>query len=188
MWGGWTPFSVWPLNFSLRAPSHEDRAHQMLNIRCNICFRFLNLYLCWPSGATSHCRQFFCTEVVIWSYTTVPVAFRLPDTVHFYELEGTGMLFASNQMCRLAGHSLASQGTLTTADTSEISQITPLMTLSVAESLACWTQAQKGLGSDRSVTLSGNSLRQTVHTHRALPSSEIGSSPLKVCEGKCGPG
>ena len=30
---------------------------------------------------------------------------------------------------------------------------------SVAEWLACWTQAQKGL--------SGNSLRQTVHTHRA---------------------
>ena len=143
-------FQCGPLNFSVRAPSHEDRAHQMLNIRCNICFRFLNLYLCWPSGATSHCRQFFCTEVVIWSYTTVHVAFRLPDTVHFYELEGTGMLFASNQMCRLAGHSLASHGTLTTADTSEISQITPLMTLSVAESLACWTQAQKGLGSDRS--------------------------------------
>ena len=33
---------------------------------------------------------------------------------------------------------------------------------SVAEWLACWTQAQKGLGSNRS-----NSLRQTVHTHRA---------------------
>jgi len=37
---------------------------------------------------------------------------------------------------------------------------------SVAEWLACWTQAQKG--SNRAVaTLSGNSLRQTVHTHRA---------------------
>jgi len=34
--------------------------------------------------------------------------------------------------------------------------------------LSCWTQAQKGLGSNRSwATLSGNSLRQTVHTHRA---------------------
>jgi len=31
-----------------------------------------------------------------------------------------------------------------------------------------WTQAQKGPGSNRSrETLSGNSLRQTVHTHRA---------------------
>ena len=40
---------------------------------------------------------------------------------------------------------------------------------SVAEWLAYWTQAQKGLRSNRSpvATLSGNSLRQTVHTHRA---------------------
>ena len=37
---------------------------------------------------------------------------------------------------------------------------------SVAEWLACWTQAQKGLGSNAVATLSGNSLRQTVHTHR----------------------
>ena len=29
------------------------------------------------------------------------------------------------------------------------------------------TQAQKGLGSIAALTLSGNSLRQTVHTHRA---------------------
>jgi len=38
---------------------------------------------------------------------------------------------------------------------------------SVAEWLAYWTQAQKGPGSNRVATLSGNSLRQTVHTHRA---------------------
>ena len=39
---------------------------------------------------------------------------------------------------------------------------------SVAEWIACWTQAQKALGSNRgAATLSGNSLRQTVHTHRA---------------------
>jgi len=37
--------------------------------------------------------------------------------------------------------------------------------------------------------LSGSNLRQTVHNHRARsPSSEIGSSPLKGCEGNCGPG
>ena len=36
---------------------------------------------------------------------------------------------------------------------------------SVAEWLACWTQTQKGPASNRS--LSGNSLRQTVHTHCA---------------------
>ena len=37
---------------------------------------------------------------------------------------------------------------------------------SVAEWLACWTQAQKG-SNRAAATLSGNSLRQTVHTHRA---------------------
>ena len=36
---------------------------------------------------------------------------------------------------------------------------------SVAEWLACWTLAQKGLGSITAATLLGNSLRQTVHTH-----------------------
>ena len=38
---------------------------------------------------------------------------------------------------------------------------------SVAEWLVCWTQAQKGPSSNRATTLSGNSLRQTVYTHRA---------------------
>jgi len=38
---------------------------------------------------------------------------------------------------------------------------------SVAEWLACWTQAQKGLGSNRSRVLSGNNLSQTVHNRRA---------------------
>jgi len=41
------------------------------------------------------------------------------------------------------------------------------MSGSVAEWLACWTQAQKGLGSNRAATFSGNSLIQTVRTHRA---------------------
>ena len=36
-----------------------------------------------------------------------------------------------------------------------------------AEWLACWPQAQKGLGSIAVATLSGNGLRQTVHTNRA---------------------
>ena len=38
---------------------------------------------------------------------------------------------------------------------------------SVAEWLVCWTQAQKGPGSNAVATLSGNSLRQTVYTHCA---------------------
>jgi len=38
---------------------------------------------------------------------------------------------------------------------------------SVAEWLECWTQAQKGQNSIAAATLSGNSLRQTVYTHRA---------------------
>ena len=38
---------------------------------------------------------------------------------------------------------------------------------SVAEWLACWTQVQKARVQIAVVTLSGNSFRQTVHTHRA---------------------
>ena len=38
---------------------------------------------------------------------------------------------------------------------------------SVAEWLACWTQAQKARVQIAVATLSGNSLRQTAHTHRA---------------------
>ena len=38
---------------------------------------------------------------------------------------------------------------------------------SVAEKLAYWTQAQKGPVQIAAATLSGNSLRQTVYTHRA---------------------
>ena len=38
---------------------------------------------------------------------------------------------------------------------------------SVAEWLACWTQAQKARVQIAVATLSGNSRRQTAHTHRA---------------------
>ena len=38
---------------------------------------------------------------------------------------------------------------------------------SVAKWLACWTQAQKARVQIAAATLSGNSLRQTVHTHHA---------------------
>ena len=38
---------------------------------------------------------------------------------------------------------------------------------SVAEWLACWTEAQKARVQISAATMSGNSLRQTVHTHRA---------------------
>ena len=44
-------------------------------------------------------------------------------------------------------------------------KVTILRGSSVAEWLACWTQAQKV--QIAAATLSGNSLRQTVHTHRA---------------------
>jgi len=40
-----------------------------------------------------------------------------------------------------------------------------LMGGSVAEWLACWTQAQKARVQIAVTTLSGDSLRQTVHTH-----------------------
>jgi len=50
---------------------------------------------------------------------------------------------------------------------------------SVAEWLACWTQAQKARVQIAASTLSGNSLRQTVYTHRASvhQAAKIGSSP-----------
>jgi len=48
----------------------------------------------------------------------------------------------------------------------------------VAEWLACWTQAQKGPGSNRSC----DCLRQTVHTHRAsvLQASKLVAALLSV--------
>ena len=42
-----------------------------------------------------------------------------------------------------------------------------LVLVPVADWLAFWTQAQKVCVQIAAVTLSGNSLRQTVHTHRA---------------------
>ena len=65
---------------------------------------------------------------------------------------------------------------------------------SVAEWLACWTQAQKGLGSNCSrdavtvtvtvTAVTGNSLKANCSHPSCLcsPSSEFGSSPLKVCK------
>ena len=43
-----------------------------------------------------------------------------------------------------------------------------LRVVSVAEWLACWTQAQNAWVQIAAATLSGNSLRQTVHTHCAF--------------------
>jgi len=45
--------------------------------------------------------------------------------------------------------------------------VTYLLGGSVAEWLVCWTQAQKGLGSNTAATLSGNFIKQTVHSRRA---------------------
>jgi len=50
-----------------------------------------------------------------------------------------------------------------------------------AEWLACWTQAQKGLGSIAVATLSGNSLSQTVYTHRAsVQAAKLVAALLRV--------
>ena len=56
---------------------------------------------------------------------------------------------------------------------------------SVAEWLACWTQAQKGRVQIAAATLSGNCSHPLCH---CSPSSKNGSSPLKGCEGNCRPG
>jgi len=47
-----------------------------------------------------------------------------------------------------------------------VKKITYLLVI-VAEWLACWTQARRARVQIAAATLSGNSLRQTVHTHRA---------------------
>ena len=55
---------------------------------------------------------------------------------------------------------------------------------SVAEWLACWTQAQKARVQIAAATLSGNSLRQTVHTHCASVHqvAKLVASLLRVAE------
>ena len=64
--------------------------------------------------------------------------------------------------------SSVSAGLTGVPDTQADTQITKRATCSnrppPCRVIACWTQAQKGLGLDRS--RDGNSLRQTVHTHR----------------------
>ena len=59
---------------------------------------------------------------------------------------------------------------------------------SVAEWLACWTQAQKGPGSNRSCDAVGNSLRQTVHTHRAYrhQAAKLVAALLRVARASAG--
>jgi len=53
---------------------------------------------------------------------------------------------------------------------------------SVAEWLTCWTEAQKAGVQIAVATLSGNSLRQTVHTHRASvhQAAELVAALLRV--------
>ena len=53
---------------------------------------------------------------------------------------------------------------------------------SVAEWLACWTQLQKAWVHIAAATLSGNSLRQTAHTHRASvhQAAELVAALLRV--------
>ena len=53
--------------------------------------------------------------------------------------------------------------------------------------LACWNQAQKAQVQIAAATVSGNSLRQTAHTHCASVHSK-NSSPLKGCGGNSRPG
>ena len=55
---------------------------------------------------------------------------------------------------------------------------------SIAEWLACWTQAQKARVQIAVATLSGSSLRQTVHTHRAYvhQAAKLVAALLRVAE------
>jgi len=62
-----------------------------------------------------------------------------------------------------------------------------LFLLRCPEWLACWTQAQKARVQIAAVTLSGNSVRQTVHTLRASvhQAGKLVVAPLKGCGGNC---
>ena len=55
---------------------------------------------------------------------------------------------------------------------------------SIAEWLACWTQAQKARVQIAVATLSGNSLRQTAHTHctSVRQAVKLVAAPLRVAE------
>jgi len=59
---------------------------------------------------------------------------------------------------------------------------------SLAEWLACWTQARKARVQIAAATLSGNSLRQTVHTHRAsvYQAAKLVAALLRVAGVKAG--
>jgi len=59
-----------------------------------------------------------------------------------------------------------------------------------AEWLACWTQAQKARFEIAATTLSGNSLRQTVHTHRASvhQAATLVAALLRFAGVNCGSG
>ena len=60
---------------------------------------------------------------------------------------------------------------------------------SVAEWLACWTRAQKSRVQMAAATLSGNSLRQTVHTHCASvhQAAKLVAALLRVAGVTAGP-
>ena len=60
----------------------------------------------------------------------------------------------------------------------------------MAEWLACWTQAQKARVQIAAATLSGNSLRQTAHTHCASvhQAGKLVAALLSVAGGNCRPG
>ena len=71
----------------------------------------------------------------------------------------------------------------------DISELRQRRRDSVAEWLACWTQAQKARVQTAVATLSGNSLRQTVHTHRASvhQAAKVVAALLKVAWVTAGP-
>ena len=66
-----------------------------------------------------------------------------------------------------------------------------ICTGSVAEWLACWTQAQKARVQIAAATLSGNSLGQAVSTHCASvhqTAKSVAVLLIKGCGGNCRPG
>ena len=83
-------FSVGPQPWRQGRSDADASKHSMpyLSFFFSICTCVLLMIRsrrCEP--ATSNCRQLFCTDFVIWSYTTVPVAFRLLFLCIFTNME-----------------------------------------------------------------------------------------------------
>ena len=126
IWGEGTPFSVWAHKFHLPQPWGQgpSDAYTSEYSMPNLPFFFSNcicvLLMPWSARCSvlsyndlitmlRACNKQLLSVILhrmmlslFWSYTTVPVAVRLPFLCIFTDLWGAGTLVANNQRCRNA--------------------------------------------------------------------------------------